>query len=554
MKSDYNVGDLAAEILEAAGISTAFGVVSVHNIPLLDAIRRRNRIRFVMARGEAGAAHMADGYARVSGQIGVLISSTGPGAANSVAGLLEASTAGTPLLHLTGGTSTKFSGRAGGSVHDAPGQLAMLRSVCKAAYRLASPQQAAGLLTRGLVEALTPPCGPVTIEIPIDLQRAACSRPALVDAFRLPLAAPRVPTDFELDQLAQRVLAARRPMLWLGSGARHAAGAALQILDLGFGMVTSWAGRGVVPEDHPQNLGALNGSGSESVEKFYETVDMMLVVGSRLRGHETLDFSVRLPSRLIQIDIDPAANGRTYGIEFFVCGDSQATLEGLFHRIRGKLGVEPTFQEEFRALKKRARREYAQSLGAYAGFADKIRTVLPRDTIWARDITVANTTWGTRLFELYAPRENVYPVAAGIGQGLSLGIGAAIGAKGRKTVILTGDGGLNFNLSELWTAVQEKTDAVIVVMNDRGYGVIKHIQDATCEGRRAYWDLQGPDFAALAKLAGLAFWKVSKEDELQEAISNAIQVDGPALVEVDMNSIGEVPKYYPYGAKVRSTA
>jgi thiamine pyrophosphate-dependent acetolactate synthase large subunit-like protein len=171
MASDYTVGDLVAEFLTQCGVTTAFGIASVHNIPMLDAIGRRNAIRFVMARGELGGAHMADGYARVSGGLGVIFSSTGPGAANAIGGLIEARFSGTSVLHITGQTSTKFVDRELGTVHDAPDQLGMLRSVSKSAYRIRSAQQAIGVLTRAAVDALSPPTGPVSVEVPIDLQR-----------------------------------------------------------------------------------------------------------------------------------------------------------------------------------------------------------------------------------------------------------------------------------------------------------------------------------------------------------------------------------------------
>ena len=108
----------------------------------------------------------------------------------------------------------------------------------------------------------------------------------------------------------------------------------------------------------------------------------------------------------------------------------------------------------------------------------------------------------------HSPHLSVFPVGAGIGQGLSLGLGAAVAANGRKTVVMTGDGGFFLNVGELWTAVQEKLDMTVIVMNDRGYGVIKRIQDATAQGRRFFADLQGPDLRQLARLAGIPFWKV----------------------------------------------
>ena len=159
MADDYTVADLVAEFLAACRVPTVFGVASVHNLPLLDAVGRRNAIRFVMARGEMGAAHMADGFARASGALGVVISSTGPGAANAVGGLVEARIAGTPVLHIASQTITRLLDRRHG--HGAR----CLRSdwrCCKAVSktrlsRRRSPQQALGVLTRAAVDALTPP-------------------------------------------------------------------------------------------------------------------------------------------------------------------------------------------------------------------------------------------------------------------------------------------------------------------------------------------------------------------------------------------------------------
>src|SRR5471032_664631 len=217
MASDYTVGDLVAEFLSACGVTTVFGIASVHNIPMLDAIGRRNSIRFMMARGELGGAHMADGYARVNQGLGVIFSSTGPGAANAIGGLIEARFAGSPVLHITGQTSTRYADRGMGPVHDPVDQLGMMASVCKGAYRIRSAQNALGTLTQAAAEALSAPMGPVSVEVPIDLQRAKIERPAMLDSFVLPLPTPRVPTSAELDELAARVIAAKRPMLWLGN-------------------------------------------------------------------------------------------------------------------------------------------------------------------------------------------------------------------------------------------------------------------------------------------------------------------------------------------------
>jgi acetolactate synthase I/II/III large subunit len=544
--SNYNVGDLVAEFLSRIGVTTCFGIVSVHNIPMLDGIGRRNAIRYVMARGEMGGAHMADAYARISGHLGVMFSSTGPGAANTVPGLVEAQFAGSPVLHITGQTATKFIDRDMGTVHDVPGQTAMLAAVCKSAFRIRSAQEALGVLTRAATLALTPPMGPVSVEVPIDIQRTVIPRPALLDTLVLAVPPPLPPSETALDEAAEILFRAKRPMLWLGNGAKAARAEAMVLLDLGFGAVNSWNGRGIIPEDHPMSFGGLQGNGAPRIQEFYQSVDAMLVVGSRLRGHETMDFSLKLPQTLIHVDVDPRANGRTYANTAFVCGDAGLVMAGLAKRLKGRMAVDPGFADEFQATKRRAVAEYCDTLGPYAEFPAALRGALPRDALWVRDITISNSSWGNRVFPVLGPRDAVHPISAAIGPGLPMGIGAAMAGGGRKTIAMVGDGGFALNQTELWTAVQERAELVVMVMNDRGYGVIKHIQGALQDGRMFFGDLQGPDFQKLAAVAGLPAFRVSRAEDLAATVAKAVATPGPSLIEVDMTAIGAFPPYAPY--------
>lgn len=542
MTETYRVGDLVADFLQRMEVETVFGIVSVHNIPTLDAIGRRNAIRFVTARSEYGGGHMADAYARVQGGLGVLISSTGPGAANAVPALVEAAFAGTPLLHITGQTPTAMLDRDMGSVHDVPGQSAMLASVCKSAYRILAPDQALGILLRAVEDAMTAPTGPVSVEIPVDIQRAQIARPAELETLSLPRPAPAAPDEASLAALVEAVAAARRPLLWVGNGAKRATGAVQALVDLGIPVISSWNGRGAVPEDHPLSLAA--GAGLPAIQSFLETVDLMVVAGSRLRGHETQDQSLSLPPRRVQIDIDPKARGRTYSSNLFVRGDAEATLSALAARVEGALSLDPQLAGDVAAARTAAKQAYAEFLDGYAAMPEIVRHVLPRDGVFVRDVTLSHTTWGHRAFDVYGPRDTLYPVGAAIGPGLSMGIGAALGAGGRKTLCISGDGGFAMNLGELWTAADERADVVFLVMNDRGFGVIKHIQDSLYGGRHHFADPTPPDFRRLSEGSGMPYAVVRSMDGLEAALGEALAHPGPALVEVDMAAIGPYPRYY----------
>ena len=552
MSDRMTVGEVVAAFLQASGVDTAYGVVSIHNLPMLDAIARGNAVRFVAARGEAGAGHMADAHARVSGRLAALITSTGPGAANAAGALVEARFSGTPLLHVTGQTATGNVDRAQGAVHDVPQQLDMLDSVSKSAYRVRAPETALGTLTRAAAEALTPPTGPVSVEIPIDIQRATVPRPATLETLSLPVPPPIPPTPEALDALAAAVRSARRPILWLGSGARAAGAAVRRLAGLGIPVVTSWKGRGILPEDHPLTLGSLNGT--PEIERFYASLDMMVVAGSRLRGQETRDQSLALPRRRVQIDVDPAADGRAYDNELFVCADCALALDGLADRLDGA-SVDPGLGPETARVRAAADAAYRGSLGVYADWADQLRAALPRDGIFVRDITLNHTTWANRIFPVYGTRDSVYPASAAIGPGLPLAVGAALGGGGRKVVAMTGDGGFWLSLAELWTMVQERAQVALVVMNDGGYGVIKQIQDRMYGGRHHYADMAGPDIERLSGLAGLPYLKVSRGEEFGARVAEALALDGPSLVEVDMAAVGPFPPYFvppPYVAAEES--
>lgn len=533
MSERITVGEAAAAFLERCGVSTAFGVISIHNMPILDAFARRNSVRFVPSRGEAGAVNMADAYARVSGGLGVAITSTGTGAGNAAGAMVEAQTAGTPLLHLTGQIELPYLDRQWAYIHEAVDQLTMLSAVSKRAFRVWSPETALATLKEAVRTALTAPAGPVSVEIPIDVQETLIDRPADLEPLPVPVA---VPTAAALDRLAAGLANAKRPLLWVGGGARGASAAVRRLVELGFGVVSSVQGRGILAEDHPASLGAFNAS--PDVEKFYGTCDAMLVVGSRLRGNETLKYVLKLPRPLYRIDANPEADGRSYAADLFVAGDAALTLDGLADRLKGRLRVDPAFAGDLRTTRVTAEQALKRAIKPYDVLVAALDEIRPRDSVWVRDVTVSNSTWGNRCMTLTGPRDGVHALGGGIGMGAAMAAGAALAAGGRKVVALSGDGGLQLNIGELATAAQEKADLVLLVMNDRGYGVIRNIQDARFGGRKHYVDLHTPDFSIFCKAIGLRHLRLDDAAKSAAVLRTALAEPGPTFVEVDMKAIG----------------
>jgi acetolactate synthase-1/2/3 large subunit len=536
-QNKVTVGCAIAAFLEACDVKAAFGVISIHNMPILDAFGERGKIRFVPARGEAGGTNMADAYARTTNGLGVCLTSTGTAAGNAAGAMVEALTAGTPLLHLTGQIETPYLDQSLAYIHEAPDQLSMLKAISKAAFRIRSSSTAISTIKLAVQTAMTPPMGPVSVEIPIDIQEALIPMPT--DLRPLPIARQE-PSEQALDDLAELLSKAQRPLLWLGGGARAAGLAIQRLMAMGFGVVTTTQGRGIVPEDDPRSMGAFNLH--KPSEDFYQTCDAMVIVGSRLRGNETLKYELKLPRPLYRIDADPSAEGRCYKSDYFVCGDATLALNALADRLEGRMQIDPAFIGDLQRARDVAVDALVDGLGPYSTLVSSLQAAAGRNFNWVRDVTVSNSTWGNRFLRIFKPYAGVHALGGGIGQGLAMAIGAAVGAAatgtGDKTFCLAGDGGFILNLGELATAVQEQADMIIILMNDKGYGVIKNIQDAQYGGRRHFVDLHTPDYALLSRSLSLRHARVSSLDEIGQTLTSALAEPGPFLLEIDMLSIG----------------
>lgn len=527
-------GDTLVELMETLGVSAAFGVVSVHNQPLVDAVERS--LRFVPVRHEQGAVNAADGYARAARQhLGVALTSTGTGAGNAAGALIEALSAGSAVLHVTGQIDSRYLGQQRGFIHETKDQLGLLRAVSTWAETVLEPQAAGRLLREAATQALTPPHGPASLEWPIDLQY----RPS-----PLPPAAPAAdPAPVDGDAVARAadlIGKARRPLVWAGGGAVGArAHVDLLLQRTGAGLLTSNAGRGTLPEDDPRCIG--NFASAKACDPLLAEADLLISVGTHFRSNETRDYKLALPRPHVQIDIDPAALGRVHPTDVGLVGDASAVLDELLLALSTRPGVDGQWAARISEVRDAVRQAMAAAIGPQAVICAALRATLPRDGVVARDITIPSSTWGNRLLELYEPWTNIYPRGGGIGQGLGLAIGAAVARPEQPTAVIVGDGGLVAQLGELATVAQEQPWLAVLVFNDRGYGVLRNMQDRHL-GRRSGVDLATPDFAALASSLDLPYAAVTDADQFGPALDKLLARGGPCVIEVDVAAIGEMPQ------------
>jgi acetolactate synthase-1/2/3 large subunit len=540
-------GDAIYEALLALGVDKVFGVVSVHNVPIFDAVARRGEIEIVTVRHEQAAAHAADGYARVTGRLGVAIASTGPGTTNTMTGLYEAAFASSPVLLITGQVQTSKYGRSQAMLHEAERQLEMLRSVCRHVESPRRPDDVVASIYRTAADVLSGRPMPGAVEIPIDLQHGEVPSEDLE-----PLGSRPVAVDTRaLDAAADLLRASSRRLLWAGGGVVRA-GASEALVRLAeetrTPVLTTTNGRGAMPEDHELSIGPF--STDQNVRAVIADAEVVCAIGTRFRWTDTGNYSLRFAGKLVHIDADPDVFGRTYEPDVRVLGDARdAILElaAALHGVPGDEGFVTSAQQASQAARDGMR---AAIGGDHASIMDAMRSRLPRRAVIVRDSTVPAYMWADRLLPVYEPGTAVSPTSAAIGPGLPLAIGAAA-ATGEPTLAIHGDGGFMLHAGELATAAQFDLPLKVCVFNDGGYGVLRGIQRQRYEGREIGVDLLTPDFVRLASSVHVPAEHVRSAAEFDAALARALDTRGPYLLDVDMDALAPMTGL---GARRRQSA
>jgi acetolactate synthase-1/2/3 large subunit len=534
-------GDAVYEALRALGVEHVFGIVSIHNIPIYDAILRGGGITAVSVRHEQGAVHAADGYARATGKLGVAITSTGPGAANGMTGLLEAGFASSPVLMITGQVDTTSYGKGKGVLHEAENQLPMLRTVTRVAETVRRPEDVAQMVVRVAQQVRTGRPQPGAVEIPIDVQYAR----AEVDIPHIE-AWPRIAPDrAALGTAINALNAARKVVIWAGGGvvSSGASGELVQLAEaLRAPVVTTTNGRGAIPETHPLCVGAL--APQPGIAELFAEADLVLAIGTRFQSAETREWKLAMPPQLVHIDADPAVIGRNYRPQVPVIGDARLAIAALIRGLDGD-PKDAEFLSRAQQLRDAARLQMRGAIGADFGeIMDSMRAILPAEALVVRDATIPAYLWGNRLIPILEPRTSLHPTSNAIGPALPLAIGASIGS-GKKAAIIQGDGGFMLNIGELATAVQYNVPIVVCVFNDRGYGILRTLEARAFDGRQIGTELATPDFAMVARGMGMHGETVRGVSEFKDAFARAVEAEGPVLLDIDMSTLAPMPGLAP---------
>jgi acetolactate synthase I/II/III large subunit len=541
--------------LESYGVEYVFGTCGHTNIALLDAIGR-SHIQFIIARHEQAAAHAADGYARATGKPGVLLLHVGPGMMNAVTGVATAALDSVPLVAISGDIPSYYEGRHPHqevNLHADADQTAIYRPFTKRTWHVHRAEDLPRFTERAFWTATSGRPGAVLLNVPMDI----FSRPLPAEpVYPLPAGTGRPALDAETAAaIADLLAAAERPLLYIGGGLRSpAARKALLTLagHLDIPIAHSLMAKGTVPDSHPLVLGMPGFWGLEFTNAYARGADVVLALGTRFAETDASSWYPDVtwgfpPSRLIQIDLDPAEIGRNFPVEIGAVADTALAVEVIAAAVtRG----EPVSRDDLRDSIAAARtgafaaaREQGQGdefpLRPQRILAD-LHAVLPDDAVLVTDVGW-NKNGVAQCYELPDQGRFITPGGAStMGFGPAAAVGVQLGYPGRAVVALVGDGGMSAQLPAIPMAVEQGLPVLFVVMNNRAHGTIADLETASfgtgygCEFRDPDGSPYSPDFAALARSCGADGYAITAPGDLRAALREALVRQRPAVLDVPM--------------------
>lgn len=519
--------------LEAHGVEIVFGVPGIHALSLYDAVARSTQIRHVLVRHEQAATMCADAFARVTGRPGVAFVTTGPGCANCLTGVMEAWGASSPVLVITSQISSAYLGKHKGALHEVRDQPGMFASVTRTAVTVDDPQAISVQIHQAFEDMFAGRPRPVMREFPTDQLSATWELE--VAGHEIPRRRPAA-SETALARATDALRQARRPVIISGGGVvhSHAEDEVLRLAELLHAPVlTNVMGRGSVPDDHPLVRGPM-GRGGLALETLTQA-DTILAIGLRFTELDCYQWRLEFAdgAKLIHIDVDSTTFDRNYPATVAICADARTALRQILDVLTAKplRGRRPSIA----ALRKEKHR-YENLLrdNGHLGlqYVDAIRKAVTRNGIVCCDETMV-TYWACRHLPVYESRTFLYPEgSATLGYALPAAIAAKIARPDRQVIALAGDGGFMFTVQELATAMEQRLSIPVIVFNDRGFTVLKWLQDVFHEGRHTAVDYHVPDLLALAKAFGVGSERVDTPRRLRSAIQRALTADGPTLIEV----------------------
>jgi acetolactate synthase-1/2/3 large subunit len=533
------------------GITAGFGIPSIHNIAVYEALRQTPQFHHWVVRHEQAAGYAADGFYRRSGQISAIFASTGPGNLFTLVPLLESLQNNIPVLLIGTNIASPMLGKTGGALHETPDQLEIIRPLTRFARRVTSPDALIETIDQAVAILRGPLPGPAFIEIPHDLFLATVrddvSKPATQNRNSYPVLPPQ-----EIEDARKQINASRTPTILVGAGIKENAAAVRTFAELlQCPVFTTTSGKGIFPGDHPLSLGCISRLGA--VQEIFGQSDLLISFGARLTEFDTGRFGLQLPQPHIQVIEDASYAGDRI---------PSRKIVGKIAEIAQAFAQNATARTPWCDIAsiKANETQRLEALGQDSYAALKlIRAAMHRDDVLVNDQSILNY-WASAFFPVFGPGTFLYPSGSGtLGYALPAAIGAACAVKRsgeqRRIICIAGDGGFQYTQHELATLAQYDLPVKILLVNDDSYGVIAFLQ-RTMFGQTHEVALKNPDFCRVAEAYGIRAERITSVAALQQRMPQWLSSPGPALLEwrTQLNApwaVGAIPR--PTGIAQKSS-
>ena len=543
--------------LIAEGVDTIFGYPGGAIMPVYDALYDyRHVLKHVLTRHEQGAVHAAQGYARVTGKVGVCIATSGPGATNLVTGIADALIDSTPLVCITGQV---LSGLLGTDAFQESDVVGITMPVTKWNYQITSPDEIPEAIAKAFYIALSGRPGPVVLDLTKDAQFAKTLY-SYTKCSKIRSYVPEFPTDKKLlKQASEMINEAKKPFLLYGQGV-ILSGAESELVNFvektGIPAAGTLLGLSAIATDHPLNMGMLGMHGNYGPNIKTNECDVLIAVGMRFDDRVTGSIKTYArQAKVIHIEIDPAEVDKNIQTDVALIGDAKKML-----RLLSKLVKEQSHAEWVNEFRKAEEIEIEKVINnalhpkkpglTMAEVVRKVADLTDNNAIIVTDVG-QNQMFAARYSKFVNSRSWVTSGGLGtMGFGLPASIGAKFGAPDREVVLFCGDGGLQMTIQELGTIAQEKLPVKIVVLNNHFLGMVRQWQELFFDRRYSFTEITSPDFVKVADAYGIDGCAVHTREDLDVAMKNMLNAEGPFLLEVMIEKEDNVFPMVPQGASV----